>query len=113
MSMIEQELCSQPDVWLQASDLATDLGQFLPSSGERVALFGCGTSLYMAQAAARLREDAGHGLTDAFAASEFPLTRLYDMYVAISRSGTTTEVIDVLEQLPARALVITADPDQP
>ncbi|MGD0083746.1 MAG: SIS domain-containing protein [Acidimicrobiales bacterium] len=113
MSMIEQELCSQPDVWLEASDLAAAVRKDLPASGARVAVFGCGTSFYMAQAAARLREDAGQGETDAFAASEFPSGRSYDLHVAISRSGTTTEVIDVLEHIRGCSLLITADPDQP
>ena len=67
----------------------------------------------MAQAAARWREDAGQGETDAFAASEFPLGRHYDQRVAVSRSGTTTEVIEVLEQTAGRSLLITAAPDQP
>jgi fructoselysine-6-P-deglycase FrlB-like protein len=113
MSMIERELCSQPDVWLEARDLAGEVSQHLPVSGERVAVFGCGTSLYMAEAAARLREDAGQGETDAFAASEFPASRRYDLNVAFSRSGTTTEVMEVLGRLDGRSLLVTADVDQP
>jgi fructoselysine-6-P-deglycase FrlB-like protein len=38
-------------------------------------------------------------VTDAFAASELPLSRHYDRYVAISRSGTTTEVLQAIERL--------------
>ena len=71
----------------------------LPRPGERAAVTGCGTSLYMAQSYARLREDAAHGETDAFAASEFPDTRRYDRVVAITRSGTTTEVVRLLDSL--------------
>lgn len=44
------------------------------AAGERTAIVGCGTSYYMAQAAAVLREEAGQGETDAFPASEFPTT---------------------------------------
>jgi fructoselysine-6-P-deglycase FrlB-like protein len=113
MSMIEQELCSQPDTWLLARDLAASVRQLLPADGERVAVFGCGTSLFMAEAAARLREGGGHGETDAFAASEFPSHRHYDLCVALSRSGTTTEVIDVIGRIDGRSLLITAGPDQP
>ena len=36
-------------------------------------MIGCGTSLYMAQCYAALREQAGHGMTDAFPASEHAL----------------------------------------
>ncbi len=109
-----QELSSQPDVWLQARDVAaTERGRF-PAPGDRVAMFGCGTSLYMAQAVAWFREQAGLGETDAFAASEMPHGRDYDVYVAISRSGTTTEVLDVLTQVAGRrVLAITADVESP
>jgi fructoselysine-6-P-deglycase FrlB-like protein len=53
----------------------------------------------MAMAYAARREAAGHGETDAFQASEFPAGRAYDRVVAISRSGTTTEVVDLLAAL--------------
>jgi fructoselysine-6-P-deglycase FrlB-like protein len=67
----------------------------------------------MAQAYAALRERAGHGETDAFQASEFPSGRRYDRIVAITRSGTTTEVLDLLAAAPGRTTVITADRGQP
>ncbi len=50
----------------------------------------------MAKAVAALREGAGQGETDAFAASEAPTRRPYEAVVAISRSGTTTEVVRAL-----------------
>ncbi|MEU1166623.1 SIS domain-containing protein [Streptomyces sp. NPDC005921] len=87
----------------------------LPAPGERVAIVGCGTSYFMAQAAAVLRESSGQGETDAFAASEFPRGRSYDRVLALTRSGTTTEVLDLLGQLKGttRTAAITADPDTP
>jgi len=71
---------------------------------------GCGTSLHMAQAYAAARETAGAGETDAFPASEMPVGRRYDRVVAISRSGTTSEVVRLLARIPQRVptLVITA-----
>ena len=86
----------------------------LPQPGDRVAVVGCGTSFYMGRAVAALREAQGGGETDAFPASEFPIGRSYDRIVAISRSGTTTEVIHLLERLAGvpRA-VVTADPGSP
>jgi fructoselysine-6-P-deglycase FrlB-like protein len=98
------EIASQPSCWRRAIALATepDVVATLPAPGERVAVVGCGTSLFMAQAYARLREDEGQGETDAFAASEFPFGRGYDRVVALSRSGTTTEVIEVLARLRSK-----------
>jgi fructoselysine-6-P-deglycase FrlB-like protein len=69
----------------------------------------------MAEAYARLREDAGGGLTDHFAASEFPHGRHYDRIVAITRSGTTTEIVDLLRRQRGRTAttVLTADAAAP
>ncbi|MFF2847833.1 SIS domain-containing protein [Streptomyces sp. NPDC058001] len=115
MSHVENELNSQPECWTRAADIAADHGAALPAAGERVAVVGCGTSLFMAQAAAALREGAGQGETDAFAASEFPEGRTYDRVVALTRSGTTTEVLDLLGRLrgTTRTTAITADPHTP
>ena len=99
MSETEREVASQPWCWRQARARAPIAALDLPRPGQRAAVAGCGTSLYMAQAYAALREGAGHGETDAFPASEFPLARRYDRVVAISRSGTTTEVMRLLEDL--------------
>jgi fructoselysine-6-P-deglycase FrlB-like protein len=111
MSFVKAEIASQPDCWTRAGKLADSPG--LPLPGERVAAVGCGTSWFMAQAYAALREQAGQGETDAFQASEFPRGRQYDRIVAITRSGTTTEVLDVLAATRGRTTVITADGTQP
>lgn len=68
----------------------------------------------MAQALAVLRERAGHGETDAFPASEAPLGRPYEAVIAISRSGTTTEVVRYLRDVrtPLR-IAIVGVPDSP
>jgi fructoselysine-6-P-deglycase FrlB-like protein len=113
MSYVEVEIASQPDCWRQAAERAGAPG--LPATGERVAVVGCGTSWFMAKAYAVLREQSGQGETDAFQASEFPIGRRYDRVVAITRSGTTTEVVELLDALDGRTptTVITADPAQP
>jgi fructoselysine-6-P-deglycase FrlB-like protein len=115
MTHVEDELNSQPECWSRAAAEAASHAGALPTAGERVALVGCGTSYFMAQAAAALRERAGQGETDAFAASEFPHGRAYDRVVALTRSGTTTEVLDLLGTLRGRTrtTAITADPDTP
>jgi fructoselysine-6-P-deglycase FrlB-like protein len=109
MSIVADEIQTQPDLWRRAGALAADAALLLPARGERVCVVGCGTSLYMAQAWAALREAAGHGETDAFAASELPAAREYDVLVAISRSGTTTEVVHALQRgLAPRTVALTA-----
>ncbi|MGW3688900.1 SIS domain-containing protein [Streptomyces sp. NPDC005125] len=115
MSFVEIETASQPECWRRAADLAPSRSAALPAAGERIAVVGCGTSFYMAQAYAALREESGQGESDAFAASEFPFGRRYDRVVALTRSGTTTEVLDLLSRLRGvtRTVAITADPNTP
>ncbi|WP_200302104.1 SIS domain-containing protein [Streptomyces adelaidensis] len=115
MTHAEDELNSQPECWTRAAAEAVTHAKALPGPGERVALVGCGTSYFMAQAVAALRERAGQGESDAFAASEFPHGRAYDRVVALTRSGTTTEVLELLGALRGRTrtTAITADPDTP
>ncbi|WP_186778138.1 SIS domain-containing protein [Streptomyces salinarius] len=115
MTYVEDELNSQPECWTRAAEEAARHAAALPAAGERVAIVGCGTSYFMAQSAAALREDAGLGETDAFAASEFPRGRAYDRVVALTRSGTTTEVLELLTELKGRTrtVALTADPETP
>jgi fructoselysine-6-P-deglycase FrlB-like protein len=115
VTIVEEEISSQPRVWLQAGALARSVRDLLPAAGERVAFFGCGTSYYIAQAVAASRERAGHGQSEALAASELPLHRHYDLAIALSRSGTTTEVLEAERALrrAGQVLAITADPDSP
>ncbi|MEU8510844.1 SIS domain-containing protein [Kitasatospora sp. NPDC048722] len=110
-SHVEREIAEQPDCWRRASELEP---AGLPEPGERVAVIGCGTSLYVAQAYAALREAAGHGETDAFPASEYPADRRYDRLLALSRSGTTTEVLTALARADGTPrTAITGDPTTP
>jgi fructoselysine-6-P-deglycase FrlB-like protein len=95
---VEDEIASQPACWRQAAALAPGLAADLQAPGERVGFVGCGTSWFMAQVLAHWRESAGYGESDAFSASEVP-DRPYDRIVAITRSGTTTEVVDLLQTM--------------
>ncbi len=114
MSAIAQEVQSQPDCWRRAADLAGEVRDRLPEPGQRVAVVGCGTSLHIGRAFAALREAGGGGETDAFPASEFPNARRYDRILAISRSGTTTEVVQLLGGLGRTPrTVVTADAGSP
>lgn len=113
-TFVSDELLSQPSTWRAAADQLPAVRDVLPQPGERVAVVGCGTSWFMAMSYAVAREQAGLGITDAFAGSEYPAGRDYDRVVTISRSGTTTEVIDLLAALPhQRTVLITAVPDSP
>jgi fructoselysine-6-P-deglycase FrlB-like protein len=114
-SVLEAEVRSQPDCWVAAAAAAGQHRDVLPAPGERVAVIGCGTSLYIARAYAYLRESLGFGATDAWPASEARLARGYHRLVAITRSGTTTEVLQTLDKFGGRAPVtaITATQDTP
>lgn len=112
--LTSDEIASQPACWVRAQDQARAGVPGLPASGERVLVLGCGTSYYVARAYAWLREQLGHGSTDALIASELPpRVRDYDRIVAISRSGTTTEVRQALDRfdgaVPITALVGVPD----
>jgi fructoselysine-6-P-deglycase FrlB-like protein len=115
MPYVDEEIASQPDCWRRAAAQAARRSAGLPRPGELVAVVGCGTSWFVAQAYAALREAAAHGETHAHAASEFPATRYYDRVVAITRSGTTTEVLEVVRRVATRVpvQVICADPRAP
>ena len=114
MRRLAEEINSQPQCWRQALDLRS---KDLPEPGERVAVIGCGSSLHIARAFAGLREAAGLGETDAFTPSEFPASRPYDVVIAITRSGTTTEAFEAVDQARRRysthTVAITADPTAP
>ena len=109
MSEIEREIATQPVCWATAVSRLPEVAGRLPAPGQRVAAIGCGTSFHVAQSYATLREETGSGETDAFAASEFPSGRDYDAIVAVSRSGTTTEVVRALSAIDrARSIAISA-----
>ena len=113
-TFVEAEIASQPETWRLAAQLVPEIAGQLPRQGERVAVIGCGTSWFIAMSYAVLRESAGHGVTDAFAGSEYPASRDYDRVIAISRSGTTTEIIDLLTSLESTpTTLITAVADSP
>ena len=58
-SRTSAEIASQPAVWRQAAASLPRQTAALPRRGERVAVVGCGTSWFMAQSYAVLRETGG------------------------------------------------------
>jgi glucosamine--fructose-6-phosphate aminotransferase (isomerizing) len=109
------EIGSQPAVWGRGLELVDEAQNALAAPGERMLLLGCGTSWFVAQSIAELREAAGLGETDAVCASEFVPRRRYDRVVAVTRSGTSTEVLEALRQIPAgtHRVAITAVDGEP
>ena len=93
VSVTRAEINTQPAVW--GDPRVLEIASRLPGSGARVGVIGCGTSLHVGQSYAAFREGAGHGSTDAFAASLMP-GRDWDFLVALSRSGATTEVLEAV-----------------
>jgi fructoselysine-6-P-deglycase FrlB-like protein len=115
MRAITSEIASQPALWRKAAGVAQAVAGLLPAPGEPAAAIGCGTSHHIALAYAALREDRNLGTTDAAIASELSPYRSYGRVVAISRSGTTTEVLRTLEGLrgSTATVAVTAAPDSP
>ncbi len=115
MNRTEQEIFSQPEVWARSLGLVGSARPALVAPGERVLALGCGTSWFVAQSYAALREEAGFGETDAVCGSEYRPGRRYDRVVAFTRSGTTTEVLTALAAVPAgtRRVVVTAVDGEP
>lgn len=104
------EIETQPECWERAVTLVKHI-KGLPRPGKRVLVLGCGTSYHIGHAYAMLREGAGLGRTDAVIASEVvqPLRRRYDHAIAISRSGTSVELLTAVDgvagQVPVTALL--------
>jgi glutamine---fructose-6-phosphate transaminase (isomerizing) len=115
MSITNAEIASQPAVWERALSDVGAARRVLGSPGERVLFLGCGTSEFVSESLAILRERSGLGESDAAYASEWRPGRQYDRVIALSRSGTTSEVLDVLDRIPSgpTKVAITGVADAP
>lgn len=109
------ELSSQPDIWAQALDLADAHRALLPTAGEKVLVVGCGTSYYMGDSYAFLRNDAGLGRTRAAIPRELDWIDDDEHIIVISRSGTTADVVELVERYrdTHRITAILGDTDTP
>ena len=98
-SATEQELYSQPDIWARVlADSPVHRG-ILPAAGRPVLFVGCGTSYYIGESYARLRNAAGLGRTRAAIASEIPYVERDEVILVLSRSGTTGDVNRIAREL--------------
>ena len=101
-----REINSQPDIWGRVLAEAGATLPLLPQSGESVLFLGCGTSYYIGEAYARLRNAADAGRTRCAIASEVPYVDDDEVIVALSRSGTTTDLVRTVQELAGSHRVV-------
>lgn len=111
--LCEEELNSQPDIWRKTAKFLPSVEDKLPKHGLKIAAVGCGSSWFMSQGYAQFREAAGNGESDSYAGSEFNYGREYEHVLLISRSGTTTEIINLLKEINIPTTLITGVADSP
>jgi glucosamine--fructose-6-phosphate aminotransferase (isomerizing) len=103
-----QEICSQPDAWNAAlkvihTDQHNILGLLTHQQIDNIIFTGCGSTYFLALAAAALTQHLTGILSRAFPASElwlYPnssLSKNKSLLVAVSRSGETSETLQACE----------------
>lgn len=129
------EIFSQPEAWAEALDVVenhkAELNRFFSAEYEQVLFTGCGSTYYLALAAAALFQQATGKLARAVPGGELLLNQETalgrpgrdgipphkTLLVAVSRSGSTTETVRAVEQFKAQkrgpVIVITNYGDQP
>ncbi len=121
------EILSQPDAWKQALKVTEQARQqlepLLRSDYEQVLFTGCGSTYYLSLSAAALFQELTGRLTRAVPGGELLLNSAVTLgqgstlLVAISRSGSTTETVRVVEEFKRQkrgpVAVITNYGDQP
>jgi fructoselysine-6-P-deglycase FrlB-like protein len=114
-SRTQEEVASQPEIWRRVLADAPRMVTSLPRPGTPVLFIGCGTSYYVGESYARLRNSANLGRTRAAIASEIPYVDPEETVLLLSRSGTTTDVLRAAERLrgPARVIGIVGEPGTP
>lgn len=109
MDVTHQEISNQPNSWAKTLEVLQSVWPNLDvpfESNTHILFIGCGTSFYLAQSAARLFQEATGLVSIAVPASEVVLAsegivpREGNVVAfAISRSGTTSEVLMAVEHL--------------
>jgi len=103
-----REIKSQPEAWAQAVDVIN--ASTLPKAGDydMVIFTGCGSTYYLALAAAALYQELTGRAARAVPGGELLLNpqtvvrdQISQLLVAISRSGTTTETLKAVEKFKA------------
>lgn len=108
------EIFSQPDMWRQAISQAS-AGVPLPERGAPVLVLGCGTSLHIGEAYANLRNEHHGGRTRVAIPTEIPYLDEDETIVVLSRSGTTSDLVNTAKRLGSghRVVGLIGTPDTP
>jgi glucosamine--fructose-6-phosphate aminotransferase (isomerizing) len=113
------EIYSQPDAWNAALTILAEnrsaIRSYTPLNFDQVIFIGCGSTYYLAMAAAALTQQMTGLSSRAFPASElwlYPRSSYVDrktLLVAVSRSGETTETLQACESFlnNKRGLLLT------
>lgn len=116
MTQVERDILSTPAILGQTLQrLDQDAAAIAPLLDGPVAFIGCGTSYCLSVAAAALYEETrGHPAQGIVASDYHP--RPGWVHVAISRSGTTTEIVEAMQRARgagARVILIGGDRGAP
>lgn len=106
-SITAAEVASQPEVWRRALALPDDVIGVLPRPDESVLALGCGTSYYVLDAYARRRQQLLGTVTRAVIASELDELEAFDRVLLLSRSGTTTELVQLLDRFAGKTPTVS------
>jgi glutamine---fructose-6-phosphate transaminase (isomerizing) len=121
------EILSQPEAWADALDRIeknkSELKNIFAKDYEQVVFTGCGSTYYLSLAAAALYQEMTGNPARAVSGGELllngqtALTHGKTLLVAVSRSGSTTETVRVVEMFKAQGhgpvVAITNYGDQP
>ena len=108
------EIFSQPEMWRRAiRHAAGELA--LPAHGVPILVLGCGTSYYIGEAYASLRNASHAGRTRAAVPAEIAYLDDAEAVVVLSRSGTTSDVVNAAKRLRSSHHVVglVGTPDTP
>lgn len=108
-----EEIMSQPEAWRETltylEAYTEKLSDFEPRAFDEVILTGCGSTYYLALAAAALMQELTGVRAKALPASEiwlYPASAYRagakTLLIAVSRSGTTTETVRAVESFKAK-----------
>ena len=109
-----KEIMSQPDAWVSALELlrahSSEIAAIRPRDFDEVIFTGCGSTYYLALAAAALFRELDGVYARGLPASEIWLypkaaynAERKTLLVAVSRSGTTTETVRAVESFKRHA----------
>ncbi|MDQ6850255.1 MAG: SIS domain-containing protein [Actinomycetota bacterium] len=111
---VTTEIFSQPEMWRRAIQHGVAAAA-LPVHGVPALILGCGTSYYIGEAYASLRNAQDRGRTRAAVPAEIAYVDDDETIIVLSRSGTTSELIDTAKRLRSthRVVGVIGTPETP